>query len=406
MSDTDIAALPAGELINHLDLFDPAHQERLWEVLQYARESACPVIKTDADQGYFIIARYDDLRRVAGHPDTFSSVEPALRGVPVKLPPISEDPPIHHDFRVLLNPYFSRAYLLRYEEDMREAARELLAPLVPERRMEFMSDFALPYTAANLARVILDETDTNRMARAREATMRISTENTQQAFVDLAEVAAEFLHERSASGLHRDDVLSAIVQGTVEGRPLTLEEQVGICATLFAGGLDTVRAALGNITRHWAENPQIEGRLANPDWISGDLDEFLRLESPITFLARTVTRDTEVSGCPMKAGDRVALHYASANRDSQHFDHPDELDFDRKKNPHVAFGVGLHRCLGMHFARLQIGIAFEELLARITNVRIAQGRRVTMAKGVILAPESLPIEFDVRPMEPSPSPSI
>jgi cytochrome P450 len=201
-----------------------------------------------------------------------------------------------------------------------------------------------------------------------------------------------------ASGLNGDDLLSAIVNGRVEGRPLTLEEQVGICATLFSGGLDTVRASLGNITRWWAEDPRIEVRLANPDWIRGDLDEFLRLESPITFLARTVTRDTEVSGCPMKAGDRVALHYASANRDSQHFDHPTELDFDRGKNPHVAFGVGLHRCLGMHFARLQIGIAFEELLSRITNVRIANGEWVTMARGVILAPESLPIEFDIRPM--------
>jgi cytochrome P450 len=396
MSESDVVTVSPADLIDHLDLFDPEHQKRRWEILKYARQSTSPVIKTDADEGYFIITSYDDLRTVANDPDTFSNVEPALRGVPVKLPPISEDPPIHAEFRKLLNPYFSRNFLLRYEQEMREAARKLLDQVVPRGRMEFMTDFALPYTAANLSRVILDEKDEERIARARQASMRISTENTQEAFVDLTEVAAEFLQARKESGLRGDDVLSAIVHGEVSGRPLTLEEQIGTCATLFIGGLDTVRASLGNITRWITENPEIEARLGDPEWIKGDLDEFLRLESPITFLARTVTRETEVSGCPMKAGDRVALHYASANRDERQFAESDELDFDRDSNPHVAFGVGIHRCLGLHFARLQIGIAFEEILGRIANIRLAPGGSVEMANGVILAPESLPIEFDVR----------
>lgn len=92
------------------------------------------------------------------------------------------------------------------------------------------------------------------------------------------------------------------------------------------------------------------------NWSRADLDELLRLETPITFLARTVTKDTEVNGCPMKAGERVALHFASANRDAEHFGDADQLRFDREKNPHVALGVGIHRCLGLHFARLQIEI--------------------------------------------------
>jgi len=396
MSDTQTTTMPVEELVHHLDLFDPAHHKRVWEVLKYARESECPIIKTDADNGYFIVTTYDDLRDVANDPQTFSSVEPALRGVPVKLPPISEDPPIHAEFRKLLNPYFSRAYLLRYEDSMRSTARELLEPVLANGRMDFMTEFALPYTAANLSRVILDEQDKDRMERAKDASVRISTENTQQAFIDLAEVAGEFLAERKASGVDADDLLSAIVNGTVDGRPLTIEEQVGICATLFAGGLDTTRASLGNITRRMAEDNTIEARLQDPGWIVGDLDEFLRIETPITFLARTVTRDTEVHGCPMHAGDRLALHYASANRDEHYFDRPDELSFDREKNPHLAFGIGLHRCLGLHFARLQIAVAFEEVLARITNLRLAHGAEIEMANGVILAPESLPIEFDLR----------
>jgi cytochrome P450 len=140
----------------------------------------------------------------------------------------------------------------------------------------------------------------------------------------------------------------------------------------------------------------VEDRLRDPAWIRGDLDELLRLETPLAFLARTVTRDTEVNGCPMKAGDRIALHYASANRDADHFDDADRLRFDRQQNPHVAFGIGIHRCLGMHFARLQIEIAIEELLARVTNLRVPDGVTIELSNGAILTPELLPLEFDRR----------
>jgi len=91
----------------------------------------------------------------------------------------------------------------------------------------------------------------------------------------------------------------------------------------------------------------------------------------------------------------VAVHYASANRDGARFDHPDQLDFDRERNPHAAFGLGPHRCIGLHFARLQIEIAFSELLSRVTNLRIAPGAEVESAVGVVLTHEHLPVVFDV-----------
>jgi cytochrome P450 len=396
MTDVDVDNVPVEELIPHLDLYNTQHRNRLWEALDHARASDCPVIKTDADNGYYVITRYDDLRKVAYDPVTFSSVEPALRGVPVRMPPVSEDPPIHRDFRKILNPYFSRTYLSRYADDIRGTARELLDSAVPAGRMEFIHDFALPYTAENLSRVILGETNKERVERAREAGLRLSTEGSPQAFIDLAQVAKEFLDDRTSSGFDGNDVLSAIVNGTVLGRPLTLEEKIGTITTLFTGGLDTVRGALSNIVRHLAEDPGVEDRLRDPAWIRSDLDELLRLETPITFLARTVTRDTEVSGCPMKVGDRIALHFASANRDAEYFDDAEGLRFDRAENPHVAFGIGIHRCLGMHFARLQIEIAIEELLARVTNLRIQDGVTIELANGAIYTPELLPVEFDRR----------
>ena len=391
----DPAALEVEDLAPHLDLFDPSHSERLWEVLSYAR-TACPVLKTDADEGYYIITRYDDLRAVLEDPETYSSVQAGLRGVPLPMPPLTEDPPRHIEYRRALNKYLSRSFLGRYAADVRDTARTLLDNLVPRGRFDFMTDYAIPFTSRNLARVILDDSNAERIQRAIAIATRISSEGDPQAFFDMAALAEEFLRDRADSGSQRDDVLSAIVNGTVEGRPLTLQEQVGATMIMFTGGLDTTKAALGNIAGHLAGDATLEQRLRDPEWIKADLDEFLRYESPITFMARTVTRDTELGGCPLKPGDRVAVHYASANRDESRFEHADRLDFDRRRNPHAAFGLGPHRCIGMHFARLQIEVAFGELLSRVTNLRIPQDAQVQTAVGIVLSPEHLPVTFDVR----------
>jgi cytochrome P450 len=393
---SEVADIPVEALAPHFDLYDPDHRKRLWEVVDYARTSMNPIIKTDADDGYFIVTRYDDLRAIAGDPETFSSAEPALRGLPVPLPPVSEDPPIHKDYRKILNPYFSHSYLVRFSDDIRAAAGEILDPLVETGRMEFMHDYALPFTAMNMTRVILGETNKERVKRAGVAMLRLSNEGTPEAWYDVAQIAAEFLQERAKAGFDGDDMLSALANGTLMDRPLTFEEQIGVVTTMFAGGLDTVRAALGNIARHIAQDPGMEERVRNPDWTRTDLDEFLRLESPILFLARTVTRDTEVNGCPMKAGDRLALHFGSANRDADYFDDAGELQFERERNPHLAFGIGIHRCLGLHFARLQIELGMEEFLSRVTNIRVPEGVEVELSNGVAFTPEKLPLEFDAR----------
>jgi cytochrome P450 len=396
MTSIDVpAALEVEDLAPHLDLFDPSHSERLWEVLSYAR-TACPVLKTDADEGYYIVTRYDDLRTVLEDPETYSSVQAGLRGVPLPMPPLTEDPPRHIEYRRALNKYLSRSFLSRYAADVRDTARTLLDNLVPRGRFDFMTDYAIPFTSRNLARVILDDSNAERIQRAIAIATRISSEGDPQAFFDMAALAEEFLRDRADSGSQRDDVLSAIVNGTVEGRPLTLQEQVGATMIMFTGGLDTTKAALGNIASHLAGDAALEQRLRDPEWIKADLDEFLRYESPITFMARTVTRDTELGGCPLKPGDRVAVHYASANRDESRFEHADRLDFDRRRNPHAAFGLGPHRCIGMHFARLQIEVAFGELLSRVTNLRIPQDAQVQTAVGIVLSPEHLPVTFDVR----------
>jgi len=389
----DPAAAPVDELAPHFDLYDLEHGKRVWEVLHYA-QAHCPVMKTDADTGYYVVTKYDDVRTVTENPTTFSSIEAGLRGMPIAMPPLTVDPPTQTEYRRQLNPFLSRSFLSKYEPVMRQIARDLLDKLVPQGRMEFMADFAIPLTSANLARVILDDDNHARIERAIDVATQISSAGTPEAFFEMKAIAEEFLRDREAAHSDREDVLSAIVHGTVEGRPLTDDERIGATIILFTGGLDTTKAAMGNIVRRLADDPSLEARLRDPEWIKTDLDEFLRVDSPIMFMARTVMAETELSGCPLKPGDRVAIHFAAANRDPDRFEDPDELRFDRGRNPHAAFGLGVHRCIGLHFARLQIQIAFEELFMRVTRLRVPADEHVEVTAGVVLSPEYLPLEFD------------
>jgi cytochrome P450 len=391
----DPATAPIEVLAPHFDLYDPVHGKRLWDVLDYARDH-CPVLRTDASPGYYIVTRYDDVRTVAEDPLTFSSAEPGLLGTPIRMPPVTEDPPTHAEYRRQLNPHFARTALAKFEAGMRADAASLVKAVSATGRMEFMNDFAIAITARNLAKVVLDEHDDDRLRRAVEAVTRISSEGTPEAFMDTAAVAEEFLRARAANAAGQTDVLSAIVTATVEGRPLTMEEQVGVVVVLFLGGLDTTKATLGNMMRHLIEQPDLEANFRDTAWRNEHLDEFLRYETPVLFQARTVTQDTELNGCRLKAGDRLALHFAGANRDPERFENPAELVFDRGPNPHAAFGLGIHRCIGLHFARMQIEIAWDALLDQLTNFRLAAGEHVEMASGVVLTPERMQIEFDYR----------
>jgi cytochrome P450 len=369
----------------------------LFDRLAEARESACPVVASRFHNLY-VVTRYSDLRFVLEHPELFSSRDPNIMGrLPVRLPPLDSDPPLQQDFRKLLNPYFSRGYFAKFEPDMRRIAAEAIENWLDRGECEFVSEFAIPFTGGVVAQLVFDETDAERLARAIGFVTAVAEEQTADSFADLAVLAGEYLAEQASSGAtEQNNILSAIVNGTVGGRALTPEEQIGVLTALFLGGLDTTRGAIGNITAHLASDPSIEARLRDPNWVKHDLEEFLRFESPVITMARTVLVEVELGGQRLKPGDRIGLCFTSANRDGEKFTDPDELRFDRQRGGHAGFGLGIHRCIGMHLARFQIAIAFEELLKKITNIRFQPGFVVERAPGVIHAPHKLRIEFDGR----------
>jgi cytochrome P450 len=374
------------------DIFDSDHAQRKWEILGYAREH-CPVFRTEAMGGMWVATRHEHVRHVLENPQVFSSSIPSVYPSPVPLPPIDLDPPLHADFRKFLNPYMSRSYLLKFEPKMRAIAADAMNGFIERGVCEFNRDFAVPVASHILARVIFDEDNEERMARALDAATRMGLENTPDTFFDMAMVAAEFLVEREQDGQDRDDLLGALLRATVEnGRPLTERERIGAITILFIGGLDTTRAAMGNIVLNMARDPALEGRVRDPAWIRSDMDEFLRYESPVTCLGRVVTQDTDLGDVRLRAGDRLLAHFASANRDDARYERAGELDFGLPRAGNAAFGLGVHRCVGANLARLTLTVAFHELLSQITNIRLLEEPRTT--PGIVHHPEQLHIGFD------------
>ena len=387
--------IDVAEALRHFDVYDTDAPKVLDEVLHYARRQ-CPVAHSDANGGYYLLSRYDDIRTVLADDARFSSR--GGKSIPARqmleMPPLDSDPPEHRDYRRLLNRFFSKAGLAKHEQAIRAIARSLVDGFVDDGQVEILHGYAGALTGATLCRVILDLDDAALMAEAQEQVWKIGAENTPEAWLELTAFIRGLVAGREPGD--RDNVFNAILTGSVADRPMTDDEKLGVVIVLFLGGMDTTRAAITCIVRHIALNPGLEGRLRDTDWTRSDLDEFLRHDSVVTGLARTVTGDTVLAGQPLKAGDKLMVHYYAANHDPECFANPDELDFERGKNPHVAFGVGIHRCLGSNLARLQIRVALEELLSRVQNIRIADGAEIRFAAGISRQPTSLPVVFDRR----------
>lgn len=390
--DVDPAAV-----LPRYNMWDPEHEKIKWPVFDYARAN-CPVAHTEADGGgQYVVTGYEEVRRVLRDPQTFSSTGVAPRPSPVTLNPLDADPPYQSDLRKILNPLFTRTFLLQFEPELRKSAVELIAGFIDKGRLDFIKDYAGPFVGNALSTVVFNENDPEKMKRAADVVIQTAIDGTDEAFFELAVLAGEYIAEREDNPIERHDVLNAITTGTVEGgRPLTEDERLGVMTVLFLGGLDTTRGAMGAIAYHCAREPELEVRLRDPGWIRQDMDEFIRLESPVGCLGRTATRDVDLGGVAIKQGEQLLVRFDSANRDEGHFQDAAHLRFDIRRGGNVGFGLGIHRCLGSHFARIQIAIAFEELFKRITNLRFADPDAETRwAPGIANGPEALDLTFEL-----------
>jgi hypothetical protein len=322
---------------------------------------------------------------------------------PLPLVPVAFDPPEQTRFRRILQPFFSPRAIRPLEETLREQVIELIDPLVGQGGCDFIAEVAVPFPVQTFLTLFgLPMQDRDKFLAWKDAVigltdasgaMRpdVSQEELEQA-LGLFTYITELVSRRR--GVLGDDVLSQLL--CIEGDDeLTNEEVVGMTFLFVLAGLDTVTDALGFGMERLAKNPDRRDELvADPALIPSALEELVRLDPPAPFLPRITTEDTEIDGRELPAGSRVTAHLAVANRDEARCPNPFEVDFHRTENPHASFGIGVHRCLGAHLARLEMRLVYEEWHKRIPRYAITEGTtpRVRWPRGT-LGLEALHLSF-------------
>lgn len=319
-----------------------------------------------ADEEILMILGYKDVRRAAKDWQNFSSDYPFRVPIPseeklrsVRQLPIETDPPEHKEYRAIVDPFFQRPRSAEYVADIEELVIRMLKDGLQKESVEIVQEFALPLQSRALAHLLnVPET---------EAEYWISWGT--NAFLgsdnDSAKGAAlEVYINRCLDAAEKrpgEDFFSALTQANFRGRKLTRDEMVGFVNLAFAGGRDTIINTISYIIAYLGAHPEVAQVLrSNRKMIVTATEEFFRVITPITHIGRVCPVDTEVLGEQLKAGKRISLCWASANYDESVFAEPEKVRLDRKPNPHVAFGVGTHNCLGAPHARLLIRTLLEK----------------------------------------------
>jgi cytochrome P450 len=310
--------------------------------------------------------------------ETFSSaygltvpVSPiAVRNLPVEI-----DPPLHRVFKRLINAYFTPAAVAPWEDRTRKLVTRLIDEFVEKGHCDFMADFARPYPALSFFDVAINAPadDVERVAYLASKSGSPNDPEAAACWAGLSAWINDFVEQRRQER-PRGDVVDAVLNAEIEGRPITQEEIIGTVQLLILGGLETTAGALGSMIIRFCRQAEIPDALRrDPDVIPRAVEELLRLDGPFISITRTVMRDTEIGGQVIKKGEKVIIYWASANHDQSEFVEAEDFDPDRERNRHLAFGAGPHRCAGSNLARLNLRVALEEITRRLWDLRLQDG---------------------------------
>jgi cytochrome P450 len=369
--------------------------------LATARLHDLPPIIWAPDASYgrpgWIATRYDVISEIFIDYEHFTAERKGmiadLVGENIRLNPIEIDPPAHHGYRRILNPYFTPKAINGLDQSVREACNELIGKFESKGACEFVQEFAIPFPSY----VFLDLMGMPRekvgdFIAWEEGLMRAPNLEDR---VAAARAVYDYLkqHKERQREHPSNDFLRAMVNGEVNGRPLNHLELMGMFYVLYVGGLDTVYSTLGWVMRHLATHPELQQRLRdNPDDLPAAVEEFARAFS-VVVTHREVAKDFTFHGVPMRKGEEINLPIMLADRDPSLFPNPHVVDIDRKSR-HINFGTGTHSCLGIHLAKREIRIVIEEFLRRFVNIRIKPGETYRFHTGRTFGIEYLPLVWD------------
>lgn len=360
------------------------HGEALDSIFDTYRDlrSKCPVGKSGKYGGFTYLMKSEDIFAAEQDPETFA-VRPTMLlpafATDMPMIPIDIDPPEHTDYRRILLPLFTPKNIAKLDEGMHRTARELAEQVVESAANGGVADvsaiFARPMPTIVFSRLAgFPEEDWPKFDQWVDDVIyerTVNPERAQKGTQDVLDYFDALLKSREGQP-RTDDLMGELMNAQVKGRDLTHEELLSYCFLLFLAGLDTTAWAIRTSLWWLAQHPEEQDTLRQDhDLIPAAAEEFLRTLSPVQAMARTCTRDTEVGGQEIKEGERVVLVFGAGNRDPETYDNPDEIILDRENNRHLAFGGGIHRCLGSNLGRQELVVALQEFLDVIPSFSLA-----------------------------------
>ena len=386
---------------------DFSHLEPEWAADPYPIQDdlrqRCPIAHTERFGGGWLPVRYEDVAAIAYDTERFSSrsiimsnFRPPRDLAPVGgSPPISSDPPFHHHARKLLLPAFNKAAVGRQEPATRAFCHSLIDAFEGRDVVDAASDYAQHIPMRVIADMLgFPADDGPRFREFVENALEGINRPPEERIARMEKLFNYLLDQiRDHAANPRNDITTYLVNAELGGHKLDPSHIAGTMALLLIAGIDTTWSAIGASLWHLATNPVDRERLvADPALMPTAIEEFLRAYAPVT-MARLVKEDLHWRGAEMKADDWILLSFPAANRDPAHFDRAGEVIIDREVNRHAAFGLGIHRCIGSHLARMELRVALETWLERIPFFTVDDPSAVTWSAGQIRGPRTLPLRI-------------
>ncbi len=395
--ETETEATAAGGGYGSDDPFtamDPEMARNPQPVFKMMREE--PVMSVDLPSGKgILLSRKAEIDEALRHPEVFSSNMDAV-DLKNKRPmiPLQIDPPDQRKYRKLLDPIFAPRKMTAMDEEVSALVNRLIDQFIDRGEVDFAKEFSVPFPSQvflTLLGLPLEELDTfltmkDGIIRPDHVTgkrygSKEAGEYQQKVADSVYDYFNKVLDQREVE--RKDDILSHFLDAEMEGDSLTREDILDICFLFLIAGLDTVTATLDCMFSFLAQHPEQRQQLVDdPSLIPNAIEEMLRWETPVMGIARVAVTDTELNGCPIGAGDQVMIMIGSANTDEAEFPDADVVRFDREINRHLAFGGGIHRCLGSHLARMELRVALREWHKRIPEYEIESGHTLEYTAGI------------------------
>ncbi len=414
--------------INGLDLISPrAYAERglphdQWRELR--RLDRLQRYEPEGFDAFYPVVRHDQISEISSQPDRFlnrfgilvespeqKQILEAEEGLGQLRAILVMDPPEHRDYRKVAAPWFTPRAIERIAPIAEKSARALVDGLVErassgEGECEFVNQVAALHPLRVLCTVLGLQREhepkllqlTNELFASDDPDLQRKGEDRSQAVRAMAmeffQLFNSIIDDRRANPT--DDLASVLANGKVNGDPMGMIDTLGYFLITFTAGHDTTKNALASGIRALAEHPAEFDKLKrNPHLVQTAVEEILRWTSPVNYMKRVVAEDLEFRGQQLRAGDNLVLFYASANRDESVFEDPYTFRIDREPNPHLAFGVGEHFCLGAHLARQSQRALLRELVRRVDALELA-GDPVQIASSFVVGLKKLPLRYRVN----------